>query len=432
VTRPAVLAGVQIATVGAILGCCLVWAARHPWRLDVTPDRRFTLSTHTRGVLAGLPAPVTATYFYNAHDQVTRRDAEALLRFYADASPRFRARSLDLDRPRRGPGLALRPATVVASNMRPADPRRRRTRSFTAALAPAGGAPAVAYGAGAARAPRRRRGRGSPARALEAEGFTTRPLPGAAAIPRRGAVLLAGTTRELREREVEALAGYVARGGALVVLGDPPTPRSVRELLGRFGLEPGDDVVVDEQGRLIGADGLTARVAYLNEALVPAGLEVSALLPLGDGVVDPRRAVTPAVIRGSADVDRRALDGRPRLPHRHRPRGAAAGGRSRARRRMVWSATSSSPPTPHRPFGKRDLLAAVATLAVRGAADAARRPAPPLPPFAAQRAPGRRGGSWRWACCPGLLRGRRLAWRRNDMSAWPRGPAGRAGRARST
>ena len=30
-------------------------------------------------------------------------------------------------------------------------------------------------------------------------------------------------------------------------------------LLGRFGVEPGDDIVVDEQGRLLGTDGLPVR-----------------------------------------------------------------------------------------------------------------------------------------------------------------------------
>src|SRR5574342_106996 len=74
----------------------------------------------------------------------------------------------------------------------------------------------------------------------------------------------------------------------------------MRRLLAGFGIEPGDDVVVDDQSRLLGADGLTARVAYLNEALAPGGLEVNALLPLAQtlrlvdrpGVRSDYRAVT--------------------------------------------------------------------------------------------------------------------------------------------
>src|SRR4029079_6820369 len=96
--RPGLLLGLHGLAVAGILGCLVALAARHPWRLDLTPDRRFTLTAHTRAVLAALPLPVSITYFYAADDQVTRREVEALLRLYADASARVRVHSRDLDR----------------------------------------------------------------------------------------------------------------------------------------------------------------------------------------------------------------------------------------------------------------------------------------------------------------------------------------------
>lgn len=100
--RPSVLLVVQVLAVAGILGCLVAIAARHPWRADLTPDRRFTLTAHTRSVLAALPFPVTVTYFYAADDQVTRREVEALLRLYA---------ALSRLRPWFWFGLSLRTAT---------------------------------------------------------------------------------------------------------------------------------------------------------------------------------------------------------------------------------------------------------------------------------------------------------------------------------
>jgi ABC-type uncharacterized transport system involved in gliding motility auxiliary subunit len=396
VSRPRLLLAVQVAAVAGILACCLVLAARHPWRLDLTPDRRFTLSAHTRAVLATLPFPVTATYFYGAHDQVTRREVEALLRLYADASPRLRVRVRDLDR---NPGEARR-LGVAAYNVVSLHAEERLARVdvpneeyLTAALVRiAGDAPVVAYlvqghGEGAADDEDGRHGLSSAVRALEADGFTTRRLLGAAEIPGDARlVVVAGPKRALHAQEVAALAAYVRGGGGLVVLAEAPTPVSVRELLLRFGIEPGDDVVVDEQSRLLGADGLTARVAYLNQTLAPAGLEASALLPLAQTVrVVSRRGVEGdylAVTSESAwaDVDRRAVEGGTPVFRegidRAGPVPVAAFARTRAKGgRVVVVGDADFASNLHLDMlGNRELLAAVASLAAHGSARAERRP----------------------------------------------------------
>src|SRR5262249_59312638 len=64
-TRPAVLFAVQVVTVAAILGCLLALATLHPFRLDLTPSRSFTLSPHTPEILARLNSDVHLTAFYS-------------------------------------------------------------------------------------------------------------------------------------------------------------------------------------------------------------------------------------------------------------------------------------------------------------------------------------------------------------------------------
>jgi hypothetical protein len=397
VKRPGVLLGLQVLAVAGILACLVTIAARHPWRVDLTPDRHFTLTAHTRAVLAGLPFPVSVTYFYAADDQVTRREVEALLRLYADAAPQLRVRARDLDRsPGEARRLGVSSYNIVALE---GDSRTARVdvpneEFLTAALLRlAGSTPLVAYlvqghGERGSGDPGARDGLAATMRALEADGFTARPLFGAAEVPAdAGLVVLAAPSRELHAREVEALDAYVRGGGGLLIMAEAPTSQSARRLLAGFGIEPGDDVVVDDQSRLLGADGLTARVAYLNEALAPGGLEVNALLPLAQTL----RLVDRPEVDGDylavtdetawADVDRRAVDaGAPRAfrPGRDRTgplpvaafaRVGAAGGR------VVVIGDADFATNLHLDLlGNRELLAAAASLAARGTARAERRP----------------------------------------------------------
>jgi hypothetical protein len=232
------------------------------------------------------------------------------------------------------------------------------------------------------------------ARALGLDGFDVRPLQGAAAIPEdAGLVVLAGATRDLRPPEVEALVAYVRRGGRLLVLADPGEPQSLRALLAAFGIEGGDDVVVDVQARLFGTDGLAARVAYLNQQIVPEVPEVQALLPVAQtlrlvevpGVTADYLAVTS---EGTwADVDRRALGGTVpefrREVDRTGPLPVAVlarvpAGEGREGRVAVVGDADFATNLHVGVLGNRDLLLLVAELVARDRAIAAphRRPAP--------------------------------------------------------
>lgn len=329
--HPLLHAVVQTLLFAAVLACLVLVVARHPWRLDLTPERRFTLSPHTHEVLDRLRGPVDVTLFYSSQEGELRREMAGLLALYDDASSNLRVRLLDLDR---NPGAAERLGvsnynTAVIESRTEGGSRREKVDlvnedMLTAALLKVAGVPStVAYfvqGHGE-RDPdddAERRGAGDAAAALTADGFVVRTLTGAAAIPDdAGLVVLLGPTRDFASAEIDALDGWVRRGGRLLVLTDPGTPASLVELLGRFGIEPGADLVVDEQARLFGTDGLSARIALLNRAMLPQSPEAGALLPLAQslrlverpGVDGDYLAVTND--RTWADVDRRALRDEP-------------------------------------------------------------------------------------------------------------------------
>jgi hypothetical protein len=395
--REPVLLAVQTALVAGILACVVLVAHRHPRRLDLTPEQQFTLSPHTRDVLSRLDRPIAITAFYSSQDTGMRQQLADLLELYADASPRVTTRVLDLDR---SPGAAAEVGvrtynTAVVS----AGDRRERVDLVTeelvtsAILRTAGMPPVttlvvVGHGECDPREDERRDGSGQAMRALTADGFDVSVVEGAAALPAPpGLVVLAGPTRDLAPAEIDALAAFVAAGGSLLALVDPPTPRSVATLLGRFGIELGNDVVVDEQGRLLGTDGLGARLAFLNQQLVPQPPVANAVLPIAqtlrlvdvDGAAGEYLGVTAEA--SWADVDRRAPGGGAvgfRDGHDRRgplPVAALVRTRGEPEGRVVVIGDTDFMTNLHLGVaGNRDFLLAAAELAVRADAYTASRP----------------------------------------------------------
>jgi len=147
---------------------------------------------------------------------------------------------------------------------------------------------------------------------------------------------------------------------------------------------------VDERARLFGTDGLSARVAYLNQGLVPDAPEVQALLPEAQSLrlVDApgvRTDYLATTAEGAwADVDRRVGDGAAFRPGRDRrgplpiatfTRVLAAGGREG---RLVVIGDADFATNLHLGvLGNRDLLLTAAELVARADALAAARPAAP-------------------------------------------------------
>jgi ABC-type uncharacterized transport system involved in gliding motility auxiliary subunit len=66
----------------------------------------------------------------------------------------------------------------------------------------------------------------------------------------------------------------------LFVLVDPDAPPSIRELLRHFGIETGDDLVVDDRNRFFGSDSFMPRVPIFDQATYHNGLEAAAVLSL--------------------------------------------------------------------------------------------------------------------------------------------------------
>lgn len=394
------LAALQAALVLGIVVCVFMIAGRHPYVLDLTPDRRFTLSPHTLQVLAQLTGDVDVTVFYSSQDNALRRDTADLLALYTTAQPHVRAHLLDLDR---SPGAAER-LGVSAYNQGVAEAAGRRARidqltevGFTDAILQVGGLPPVSawfvvgHGELDPRDDDERRGGGAAASALRAEGFEPHVIDVLTQIPEDvGFLILAGPTRDLSIAETDALVAWVRGGGALFVLADPRCPPSVDRVLAPFGIELGHDVVVDDRNRMLGADGLAARIAYLNDEIIPNAPNVKAFLPVAQsmrfvekpGVTADYLAVSGETtwadvggrVMGTPDAPfRQGEDRRGPLPLGVYARIASADGKEPGRIAVLGDADFASN-LQLGLAGNRDLLLAIAGLLGRGVALAAERP----------------------------------------------------------
>jgi ABC-type uncharacterized transport system involved in gliding motility auxiliary subunit len=260
------------AVLSALLGLALIGmgaflANRYSVRFDWSEDQVHSLSDQTRKVLAGLDEEVAVLALYPALDTAPVR---ALLDRYAYESPsfvveyadpnerpdlieRFQIPEADLERGLVRVALGAE-ATLVneptEENITNAMVKLTRTGSKKVYFLDGHNERAV-DGEDAAGAD----GFGRAADALRNENYAVEPLLLAARgdVPDDAdVVVVAGATRPLLGEEHAALGRYLSGGGALMVLIDPRANTDLVEPLRGWGVDVGDDVIVDRQLALFG------------------------------------------------------------------------------------------------------------------------------------------------------------------------------------
>jgi ABC-type uncharacterized transport system involved in gliding motility auxiliary subunit len=266
----------------AILGMLAFLSTRYGERFDWSEQKVNTLSEQTLSLLAELDGEVELTAFFREQDSPAVRD---LLDRYAEASELVSLRYVD---PNRRPDLVESYQVDVADLARGLLLVRRGDASvkvdefgeaeITNALLrltrkgsrvvyfleghnerPVGRAdePGESSGSESPHSPHSPDSPDSPdspsglsraAAALRNETHRVEPLllSTLADVPEDAeSVVIAGPTRPFFEAERAALERYLARGGALLVMIDPRAQTNLYEDLRRWGVEMGDDVVVD-------------------------------------------------------------------------------------------------------------------------------------------------------------------------------------------
>lgn len=249
--------------------------ARHNWRLDLTPEKQYTLSPHAQKVLQDLDHDVQVVAFVRSDDERNPEISDLLARAH-NVSRRLRYSIVDLNR---NPAVARQYGVDnYASVVVESDGRRRVFANpredllVEAILQVTRPTAKVVYFLSGHGEPNpgdndRERGYSGAANTLRREFYDVRPLSllGEEPVPAdAGVVVVAGPRKDLLLAELTKLAVYVDRGGALLVLIDPQTPPSVGGFLSRYGVQVRGDVVVDPENRLFAGDYLTMTVPGLS------------------------------------------------------------------------------------------------------------------------------------------------------------------------
>jgi hypothetical protein len=97
-------------------------------------------------------------------------------------------------------------------------------------------------------------------------------------------------THDLVEGEADAIIRRFRDGGRMLFFVDPGTPPSFTEVLRRAGIALGDDVIVDESNRMLGASSFVPRVDRFRPDIFRDRLRAAAILPIARTVrANPER-----------------------------------------------------------------------------------------------------------------------------------------------
>jgi len=238
---------------------------RHTYRLDLTENRRHSLSLQTIKVLQNLKGPVAATGFFRS-DQPGKRVAEDLFKQYAAYSTgKFTWQIVDPDR---NPGLAKRYGvetygTVVLDTKTKSEKlldaeEERLTNALVKVTREGKRTVHVLKGHGEHEITNTDRSGFSAAKtAMEQANYEVKELVlvREAKVPDDAALLIVpGPRHDLLPAELEAVDTYIARGGKVFFMVNPFQADGLKAFLAKYGVTLGDDLVIDRLSRAFGGD----------------------------------------------------------------------------------------------------------------------------------------------------------------------------------
>jgi ABC-type uncharacterized transport system involved in gliding motility auxiliary subunit len=270
-TRYGLNAAVLVVLILGVIALVEAVSYRHSYRVDLTENKRWSLSPQTVKVVGELPVPVRAVAFFRP-DQPGKRAAEDLLKQYAARSDgKFSWEVIDADRNPLAArqynvesyGTVVLEATLPDGQTKQEKILELEEEKLTNALirVTRAGKRTVYFLKGHGEkdpGSKDRTGYDQMKSAIEKLNYEVKDLllaretkvPDDAAI-----VVVAGPQKDLLPSEIDALTGYVARAGKVLFLVDPFQNAGLAPVLERWGLGLGSDVIIDinPQGRLAGA-----------------------------------------------------------------------------------------------------------------------------------------------------------------------------------
>jgi hypothetical protein len=128
-----------------------------------------------------------------------------------------------------------------------------------------------------------RHGYSEVAKALERESFAIRTfelVPPEADLAACTVLIIAGPARDFFGDEAQRLAAFLRSGGNVLLLLEPDSPPSIIRFVQSFGVEPHQDILVNQRNRLLGADSYMVRVPFFDRETFRKVLDTAAIFPV--------------------------------------------------------------------------------------------------------------------------------------------------------
>jgi ABC-type uncharacterized transport system involved in gliding motility auxiliary subunit len=280
-----------------ILAFLALIAERHPWRVDMTESGAFTLSEQTQNILNSLEQPIDIKAFYaTASPEQTK--AKDILETYRYASHKVLYEFVDPDRQ---PEMARRFEVRSYGTMVLEGYGKKQTiqnpdeESITNAILKLSRNEQKSIyfliGHGERSIEKAdKEGYSTVREALEKENFAVADLSllRQTQVPDNAeVVIVAGPEKPLFPQELASLKSYLESGGRLMVLLDPFRDGGLKELLKAYGVEVGDDIVIDKLSRVFGGSYLMPVVMQYGHHQITENFDLATFYP-------EARSVTPA------------------------------------------------------------------------------------------------------------------------------------------
>lgn len=285
-TRLGAIAATSVIVVLGILVAINYLSSRRNHRWDLTANKQFSLSDQTRQILQKLDAPVKVMVFDRPTNFDQFRDRLDEYEYVSNRKVSVEYISPDKDPVRANQNQVQSYGTIVfAYKGRTERVVGSDEQQVTNALIKViSGQERVVYflqGHGEKdTGSSERDGYNTIAQALGSDNYKVEPLAlvQQADVPANAAVLvIAGPRTDLLQPEVDAITRYLDKGGKLLVMLDPPDKAdqpplaNIIGLLGSWGIESGNNIVVDASGvgQLLGANEITpVAVRYPSHPIV--------------------------------------------------------------------------------------------------------------------------------------------------------------------
>ncbi len=293
-----------------VLALVAVIAQRHPWRVDLTESGSFSLSEQSRNIVKSLDAPITIKCFFSsaAPDQMQARGkTKDLLDTYKYQNDKISYEFIDPDvQPEIARQYEIKTyGTLVLEgydkkqvvqtpdeeNITNAMLRLSRKEQKKIYFL-------TGHGEHSLKA-NEKDSYSNAKDALEKNYYQVSEfnllqqpeVPSDAA-----AVVIAGPRKPILENEQQALKSYIEKGGKIFAMVDPMNDSGLKDFFSNYGIQLGDDVVIDKLSRLFGASERIPVVVEYGHHRITEGFDLPTFFPDARSVV-PKAESPPEGIR---------------------------------------------------------------------------------------------------------------------------------------